>query len=48
MAIIMNMGEGYFVGIFSILEKIFRMVAKSDNSKKMEKVLLERYCGYTF
>ncbi|MCB9285650.1 MAG: cupin domain-containing protein [Lewinellaceae bacterium] len=48
MSIIMNMGEGYFVGIFSIFEKIFRLVAKSGKSKKIEKELLEKYCSQTF
>jgi quercetin dioxygenase-like cupin family protein len=44
MAISMNMGEGYFVGLFSVFEKIFRMIAKSDKSKRTEKELLEKYC----
>ena len=37
MAISMNMGEGYFVGLFSVLEIIFRMIAKSGKSRKIEK-----------
>jgi len=45
MAILMNMGEGYFVGVFSVFEKIFRMLAKSDKSKKLEKELRDKYCN---
>lgn len=44
MAILMNMGEGYFVGVFSVFEKIFRMLAKSAKSKRIEKKLLGKYC----
>jgi len=45
MAISMNMGEGYFVGVFSVFEKIFRRLAKSNKSKEIEKELLRRYCN---
>jgi quercetin dioxygenase-like cupin family protein len=44
MAILMNMGEGYFVGVFSIFEKIFRMLAKTAKAKGIEKELLGKYC----
>ena len=44
MAILMNMGEGYFVGTFSILEKFFRMLANTKKAKRTEKILLEKYC----
>ncbi|NJN42525.1 MAG: hypothetical protein HC811_10175 [Flammeovirgaceae bacterium] len=43
--ILMNMGEGYFVGLFSILEKAFRFFGNSEKAKKIEKDLLEKYCG---
>lgn len=42
--ILMNMGDGYFVGLFSILENIFRFFGKSAKAKQIEKELLERYC----
>ena len=45
MAISMNMGEGYFVGIFSVFEKIFRILARSKKSKEIEKELLKKYCS---
>ena len=41
--IFMNMGEGYFVGIFSILEKVFRFFGNSDKARQIEKELLEKY-----
>jgi len=41
--ILMNMGEGYFVGIFSILEKVFRFFGNSDKAREIEKELLEKY-----
>lgn len=47
MAITMNMGEGYSVGIFSILEKFFRFLAKTPKAKKIEKELLAKYCNPT-
>lgn len=42
--ILMNMGEGYFVGVFSMLEKFFRLFGTSEKAKKIEKQLLEKYC----
>jgi len=42
--ILMNMGEGYFVGLFSILEKIFRYFGNSDKARKIERELLDKYC----
>ena len=45
MAISMNMGEGYFVGVFSVFEKIFRTIAQSNKSKKIEMELLKKYCS---
>lgn len=45
MAISMNMGEGYFVGAFSIFEKAFRRLANSKRSKEVEKELLKKYCA---
>jgi quercetin dioxygenase-like cupin family protein len=47
MAILMKMGEGYFVGIVSLFEKMFRILANSEKSKKTEKELLEKYCAQT-
>ncbi len=44
MAILMNMGEGNFVGVFSIFEKILKMLANSGKSKRIEMELLEKYC----
>ena len=46
MAISMNMGEGYFIGLFSIFEKIFRKLAKTEKSKKIEAELIEKYCRH--
>ena len=45
--ILMNMGEGYFVGLFSILENVFRFFGNSKRAKKIEKELLEKYCHKT-
>ncbi len=45
MAILMNIGEGYFVGIFSMFEKFFRFLAKTHKAKKIEKQLIEKYCN---
>lgn len=42
--ILMNMGEGYFVGLFSVLEKVFRYFGNSDKAKQIEKELLDKYC----
>ena len=42
--ILMNMGEGYFVGLFSVLEKVFRFFGNSNKAKQIEKELLEKYC----
>ena len=42
--ILMNMGEGYFVGLFSVLENIFRYFGNSDKARKIEKELLGKYC----
>jgi len=42
--ILMNMGEGYFVEPFSILEKVFRYFGNSDKARKIEKELLDKYC----
>jgi len=41
----MNMGEGYFVGIFSLLENLFRSLAITSRAKKIEKSLIEKYCS---
>jgi quercetin dioxygenase-like cupin family protein len=43
--ILMNMGEGYFVGLFSVLEKVFRYFGNSDKARQVEKELLEKYCN---
>ncbi len=45
MAITMNMGEGYAIGIFSILEKFFRFLAKTPKAKRIEEELLAKYCN---
>ncbi len=42
--ILMNMGEGYFVGLFSVLEKVFRYFGNSDKARQIEKELLDKYC----
>jgi quercetin dioxygenase-like cupin family protein len=42
--ILMNMGEGYFVGVFSILESVFRFFGNSEKARKIENNLLEKYC----
>lgn len=42
--ILMNMGEGYFVGLFSILERLFRFFGNSQKARRIEKELLEQYC----
>jgi mannose-6-phosphate isomerase-like protein (cupin superfamily) len=42
--ILMNMGEGTFVGFFSLLEKLFRFFGDSPKAKQTEKELLEKYC----
>ncbi|MBS3912867.1 MAG: cupin domain-containing protein [Bacteroidetes bacterium] len=42
--ILMNMGEGYFVGLFSVLEKVFRYFGNSDKARQIEKDLLAKYC----
>jgi len=42
--ILMNMGEGYFVGLFSLLEKVFRYFGNSDKARQIEKELLDKYC----
>jgi len=44
----MNMGEGYFVGIFSMFEKIFRVLARTAKSKKIERELIEKYCNKNY
>jgi hypothetical protein len=41
--IILNMGEGSFVGLFSILERVFRYFGHSDKARKIEKELLDKY-----
>jgi hypothetical protein len=41
--ILMNMGEGSFVGLFSILERVFRYFGHSDTARKIEKELLDKY-----
>jgi mannose-6-phosphate isomerase-like protein (cupin superfamily) len=45
MAILMNMGEGYFVGIFSVFEKLFRSLANTKKAKKIQAELIDRYCN---
>jgi mannose-6-phosphate isomerase-like protein (cupin superfamily) len=42
--ILMKMGEGSFVGLFSILEKVFRYFGDSDKARQIEKELLDKYC----
>ena len=42
--ILMHMGEGYFVGLFSVLEKVFRYFGNSDKARQIEKELLDKYC----
>ena len=45
MAILMNMAEGSFIGAFSILERFFRLLARSTKAKRIEKELLDSYCN---
>ena len=45
MAILMNIGEGYFVGVFSLFEKFFRLLAQTNKAKKIEEDLLKKYCS---
>jgi hypothetical protein len=40
MAVLMNLGEGYFVGLFSVLEKFIRMLGKTKKAKALEKELI--------
>lgn len=42
-AILINMGEGSFVGLFTILEKVLRYFGNTKKAKKIEKELLDRY-----
>jgi quercetin dioxygenase-like cupin family protein len=42
--ILMNMGEGYFVGVFSLLEKVFRLFGRSEKARRIQKELLKKYC----
>ena len=44
MAILMKIGEGYFVGLFSIFEKFFRFLASTKKAKRIEEELLGKYC----
>jgi len=41
----MNIGEGYFVGVFSLFEKFFRLLAQTNKAKKIEEDLLKKYCS---
>jgi hypothetical protein len=43
--ILMHMGEGYFVGLFSVLEKVFKYFGKSNKARQIEKELVEKYCN---
>jgi len=43
--ILMKIGEGSFVGLFSILEKFFLLFANSAKAKQVEKELLNKYCN---
>ena len=45
MTVLMNIGEGYFVGVFSLFERFFRFLARTDKAKRIEKELLEKYCS---
>jgi quercetin dioxygenase-like cupin family protein len=44
MTVLMNMGEGYFVGMFSVLEKIIRLLGKTAKAKRLEQELVKKYC----
>lgn len=44
MAILMNMAEGSFVGVFSVLERFFRIIARTAKARRMKKELLDTYC----
>lgn len=44
MAILMNMAEGSFVGLFSILERFFRLLARTGKAKRIQKELIDKYC----
>jgi quercetin dioxygenase-like cupin family protein len=42
--ILMKIGEGSFVGLFSVLEKFFLLFARSKKAELVEKELLNKYC----
>jgi mannose-6-phosphate isomerase-like protein (cupin superfamily) len=46
MTVLMNMGEGYFVGVFSVLEKIIRVLGKTKKAKRLEQELITKYCKH--
>ena len=43
--VLMNLGDGYFVGVFSVFEKVFKLVGKSDRAKRVKEELLKKYCS---
>lgn len=45
MAILMKMGEGYFVGVFAVFQNIFRLLASTKSAKAREQQLLGKYCS---
>lgn len=45
MGILMNMGEGYFVGVFSAFEKVFRLLGRTKKARQIEQQLLEKYAN---
>ena len=44
MAILMNMGEGSFIGFFSVLQRFFRLLARTTKAKRIQRELLIKYC----
>jgi quercetin dioxygenase-like cupin family protein len=42
--VLMNLGDGYFVGVFSLFEKLFRLIGRTKKAKQVEKELIEKYC----
>jgi quercetin dioxygenase-like cupin family protein len=45
MAVMMDMGEGYFVGVFSVFEKVFRFLARTSKGRRIAAELTAKYCS---
>ena len=42
--VLMNLGDGYFVGVFSLFEKICKFIGNTRKAKQVEIELIEKYC----